>query len=241
MPTLILLGAVGGALRGVLDAYVRFQEWQSERRVHRRLPPGLEGEPPRFQTYFDPAVDCVAAGVHSLLGAGAAVLLGTTGQISGAYAAVVVGLSAPVILTQLGRVNAVNDAVTGGVGAEAGDGSGSGEETGAARVPASSGEPGPPAVDTGSYVAGVGPRTGEDGRGAQAVPVARQSEAAGHGLSRAVPAATEAVAGVRETGSPPGADDLEPQSNGLPPGRGRGGQSAPRLSHGPAVGEEGTP
>lgn len=112
VPTLILLGAAGGVLRGLLDVYTRFLDWQSDRRAHRRLPPGQEGEPPQFQQYFDPVGDPVAAVVHSGMGAGAAVLFGSTGQISGAYAAIVVGISAPVILTQLGRVQSVSDALT---------------------------------------------------------------------------------------------------------------------------------
>jgi hypothetical protein len=114
VPTLILLGAAGGVLRGLLDVYARFLDWQSDRRAHRRLPAGPGDEPPRFQQYFDPVGDPVAAVVHSALGAGAAVLFGATGQISGAYAAIVVGISAPVILTQLSRVQSVSDALTAG-------------------------------------------------------------------------------------------------------------------------------
>ncbi|MGW4786758.1 hypothetical protein [Streptomyces sp. NPDC004230] len=110
---LILLGAAGGALRGLLDAYTRFLDWQSARRAQRRLRAGQVREPVRFQDYFDPVADPIAAVVHSAMGAGTAVLLGTTGQISGAYAAVVVGISAPVILTQLGRSQSVSNAVIG--------------------------------------------------------------------------------------------------------------------------------
>ncbi|WP_307535159.1 hypothetical protein [Streptomyces sp. V3I8] len=112
VPMLILLGAVGGALRGLLEAYIRFREWRADRQSHRRLPAGHDEEPPHFAQYFDSLADPVAVVVHSAMGAGAAVLFGTTGQISGAYAAIVVGLSAPVILTQLGRIQAVGDAVT---------------------------------------------------------------------------------------------------------------------------------
>ncbi|MFE9537276.1 hypothetical protein [Streptomyces sp. NPDC006691] len=99
-------------LRGLIEAYNRFLEWQSDRRVHRALPGGTEAGSPAFQGYFDPVADPVAAIVHAVLGAGAAVLLGTTGQISGAYAAFVVGISAPVILTQLGRIQSVSELVT---------------------------------------------------------------------------------------------------------------------------------
>ncbi len=109
--TLVLLGAAGGLLRGLLDVYTQFMNWQADRRTHRQLP--QETEVPRFQEYYDPIADPIAAVVHSAMGAGAAVLFGTTGQISGAYAALVVGMSAPMLLTQLGRVQSVSDVVTG--------------------------------------------------------------------------------------------------------------------------------
>ncbi|MFD9903323.1 hypothetical protein [Streptomyces sp. NPDC059063] len=112
--TLVLLGAAGGLLRGVLDVYTRFVDWQTDRRLHRQLSAEQAGPAPRFQDHFDPVADPIAAGVHSVMGAGAAVLFGTTGQISGAYAALVVGISAPLLLTQLGRIQSVSDAVTGG-------------------------------------------------------------------------------------------------------------------------------
>lgn len=43
-----------------------------------------------------------------------AVLFGTTGQISGPYAAIVVGASAPVLLTQLARIQSVSETLGGG-------------------------------------------------------------------------------------------------------------------------------
>ncbi|MGW5849646.1 hypothetical protein ACWFQ8_17105 [Streptomyces sp. NPDC055254] len=115
VPTLILLGAAGGLLRGVLDLYTRFVAWQGDRHTHRQLTAEgvVQGEPPGFGTYFDPAVDIVAAALHGVMGAGAAVLFGTTGQISGEYAALVVGMSAPILLTQLSRIQTVNELVTG--------------------------------------------------------------------------------------------------------------------------------
>lgn len=113
VPTLILLGAAGGVLRAVVDFYVQFVNWRSARGVHLREQPP-ERDKPRFRHYFDPAVDLAAAGVHSVMGAGLAVLFGSTGQISGPYAAIVVGISAPVLLTQLARIQAVSDALGGG-------------------------------------------------------------------------------------------------------------------------------
>lgn len=148
VPTLILLGAAGGLLRGAVDLYTRFVSWQAERHACRRS----DRQAPRLPEYFDPSTDIVAAVVHTVMGAGAAVLFGTTGQISGEYAALVVGMSAPMLLTQLSRVQTVNEAVTGdrqpngaaeaaaeaGVPAAAGavgvgepDGSGAGEASGA--------------------------------------------------------------------------------------------------------------
>ncbi|MEU0029755.1 hypothetical protein [Streptomyces sp. NPDC006335] len=115
VPTLILLGAAGGLLRGAVDLYARFVCWQTDRNAHRQaITAGTtQGEAPQFQGYFDAPVDFAAAVVHTTMGAGAAVLFGTTGQISGEYAALVVGMSAPVLLTQLIRIQTVNEAVTG--------------------------------------------------------------------------------------------------------------------------------
>lgn len=115
VPTLILLGAAGGVLRGVVDFYIQFANWRSARSAHlREQPPGREI--PRLTRYFDPVVDLAAAGVHSVMGAGLAVLFGSTGQISGPYAAIVVGISAPVLLTQLARIQSVSEALGGGAG-----------------------------------------------------------------------------------------------------------------------------
>lgn len=113
MPILILLGAAGGALRGLLDAYNRILDWQADRSAYRQLPAGEESEPPRVGQYFDPVAAPVAALAHSLMGAVVAVLVGITGQINGAFAAILVGISAPAILTQLGRIPPVSNAVTG--------------------------------------------------------------------------------------------------------------------------------
>ncbi|MEU6120811.1 hypothetical protein [Streptomyces sp. NPDC047123] len=149
VPTLILLGAAGGLLRGVLDVYTRFVSWQADRRAYRQAAAAgaYHGELPRFQVYFDPSVDVAAAVVHGVMGAGAAVLFGTTDQISGEYAALVVGMSAPMLLTQLGRIQTVNEAVTGGAqAAEAASGSPAPESVGSAATvpaPAASAPPAP--------------------------------------------------------------------------------------------------
>lgn len=123
---LITLGAGGGSLRGLVDAYSQTIAWQTARREQRKasseigpdsgLDPGPEVVPrplPRFAEYFDPVPDAVAIACHMVLGAACAAMFGLTGQITGAYAAVAVGLSAPALLTQLGQVQSVNDAVAG--------------------------------------------------------------------------------------------------------------------------------
>ncbi|MHA5053355.1 hypothetical protein, partial [Streptomyces sp. SD15] len=111
---LFVLGAAGGSLRGLVDAYNQTMEWQTARREHRRTDPATDTPgPPRLREFFDPAPDLVAAVFHTVLGAAGAALFGMSGQISGSYAAIAVGISAPAILTQLGRVQTVSEAVTG--------------------------------------------------------------------------------------------------------------------------------
>jgi len=109
VPTLIVLGAAGGLLRGAVDLYTRFLSWQAVRLSCLQA----ARQAPRFREHFDPSTDLVAPVVHTVMGSGAAVLFGTTGQISGAYAALVVGMSAPMLLTQLTRVQTVSEALTG--------------------------------------------------------------------------------------------------------------------------------
>lgn len=112
-PLLILLGALGGSLRGVIDLYASTMSWQSARREFRLNPPQDTQDPPVFSAYFDPLADSISAVVHTILGGIAALLLGISGQITGAYAAVVVGISAPALLAQLGNLPPIGEAVAG--------------------------------------------------------------------------------------------------------------------------------
>ncbi|MFD3647120.1 hypothetical protein ACFWUT_08580 [Streptomyces cyaneofuscatus] len=219
---LILLGAAGGALRGLLDAYNRFLDWQSDRRAYRQLPPGQENVPARFQDYFDPVADPIAAVVHSAMGAGAAVLFGTTGQVSGAYAAIVVGISAPVILTQLGRVQSISDAVNGAPQAGA-----------VAEEDAAEASPGavPPAQQPAPAGSGWSP------------PSDAQPSTAGPAQPSSTVRAASAGADERRRQSLPLPDVTRPDFATGPTG-GPGGalddRAALRHPLGPAVGEEGT-
>ncbi|WP_199830508.1 hypothetical protein [Streptomyces sp. MMG1533] len=221
--TLVLLGAAGGALRGLLDVYTRFLDWQADRRAHRLLPPEQQGQPPRFRRHFDPVGDPVAAVVHSGMGAAAAVLFGTTGQISGAYAALVVGMSAPGILTQLSRVQSVNDALTAPVPAQPTAEQQTPEPVAAAEPLTAQ----PTAVNAGQPA--PAPTVLPEPRAAQTVFMD------GDG--------TQTQADVRQASHPP--HTTHPHPNGRPadtapgPGREHGGREAPPRSQRPVVGEEG--
>jgi hypothetical protein len=239
VPMLILLGAAGGALRGLLDAYNRFLDWQSDRRAHRQTPTGQGSGSPRFQDYFDPVADPVAAVVHSAMGAGAAVLFGTTGQVSGAYAAMVVGLSAPVILTQLGRVQSIGDAVNGvppaGTAAEVGTPAGIPEGAPSAERPASVGAASQPSV-TQSVM--TDPTQPSPTVPADPVDVGAHRRADLQGPDSTSP---DFATGLRT-----GMEARDPQPNGRPldppggPGAASTDHGALHHRHGPATGEEGT-
>lgn len=234
--TLALLGAAGGALRGVLDVYIRFLDWHRDRRVHLRLPTGQEGGPPGFRSYFDPVGDPVAAVVHSAMGAGAAVLLGTTGQISGAYAAVVVGMSAPVILTQLGRAQTVGEALATVAPAEAGAQQG---PTEVAPQPSASGQPTEHAPAQPADPAGGSPL-----HSAQLAPPVAVRPPGPHLVQPVSLDGEGPQADVRAGGRPVEPGQALPNGRPLDPAsgsnRGVGSRDAPPMAQGPTGAEEGT-
>ncbi|MFI1971797.1 hypothetical protein [Streptomyces cinnamoneus] len=112
-PLLLLLGAAGGSLRGLVDLHHQVMAWQEARRQYRQAPAGEQGEPPRLRDFYDLIPACAALVVHMGLGAGAAALAGLSEQINGVYAAIAVGMSAPTILTHLGQARTISDAVLG--------------------------------------------------------------------------------------------------------------------------------
>lgn len=120
-PLLMLLGASGGLLRGVLDAYNQVTAWRTARHEHRievdqadeADHAGRVDDPPRLRDYFDALPDVVAAVANAALGAITTGLLAGQGQIVGAYAAVAVGISAPALLTQLAQVQPIKVSVSG--------------------------------------------------------------------------------------------------------------------------------
>ncbi|MFB7784037.1 hypothetical protein ACFC1D_15185 [Streptomyces vinaceus] len=268
IPTLILLGTAGGLLRGVLDLYTRFVSWQADRRVHRQstAEAAAQGAPPQFGAYFDPAVDIVAAALHSVLGAGAAVLFGTTGQISGEYAALVVGMSAPILLTQLSRIQTVNEALTGdrhpagavtepgapptiGVASAGGaDGPGTAEPRGTAEAPRATAaaapsrtEP-PPAPSPAAPPAGPArpplPAEGPPFR-ARPTPPSRPAVASADARTPDSPSGDIPAGGTQlpEPERPRGTPVPADPADGTSPGF--DGRGAPRWRQRPAIGEEG--
>ncbi|MGW3667423.1 hypothetical protein [Streptomyces sp. NPDC005141] len=99
--TLLLLGAAGGAVRGIMHAYDCMTEWLNRRQQYRLAPePGAEG-PPAFGAFYDIGGESIAAVVHTVLGALVAGLLGASGQVSGGFAIFAAGASAPLVLVQL--------------------------------------------------------------------------------------------------------------------------------------------
>ncbi|WP_236654770.1 hypothetical protein [Streptacidiphilus anmyonensis] len=102
-------GAVGGALIEALVFNGRVLTWQAARRQareakRRKLPP--------LRAYVDPAADAAAALSRLLLGALVGWLLHT--QVTGLYAAVAAGASAPALLRQLGSLRTVQEVIQGG-------------------------------------------------------------------------------------------------------------------------------
>lgn len=105
-----LLGAGGGLLVEILALFHRCTAWQAARltrtgRVRANLP--------TLRTYVDFPAHAWIAAFRSGLGAAMATIFGTSGQISGAYAAAVLGFSAPSLLAQLGSIPQVSAAVPG--------------------------------------------------------------------------------------------------------------------------------
>lgn len=104
-----LWGAGGGGLFECLAIFNRCREWQ----VARRTPIGrVKANPPKLEVYLDVRAHLLIAFFRMALGAGVATLFGTSGQISGSYAAIVFGLSAPALLANLGNIPQVADAIS---------------------------------------------------------------------------------------------------------------------------------
>ena len=103
----VALGAAGGLLVEAINIFGRLTAWQTARQVAqaegRRLP--------SLARYLDPMPHLWLALTRTALGAIAGGVLHT--QIVGSAAAIAVGAAAPVLLTQLGAIPAIQREVRG--------------------------------------------------------------------------------------------------------------------------------
>ncbi|MEU6368113.1 hypothetical protein ABZ876_20805 [Streptomyces sp. NPDC046931] len=105
-----LFGAGGGLSVELLAVFRGCMQWQAARRTasgRRRA------RPPALWHYLDTAAHACLAVLRAGMGAATALLFAATGQISGAYAAVALGVSAPAVLATLGAVPQVANLVAG--------------------------------------------------------------------------------------------------------------------------------
>ncbi|MFD9817313.1 hypothetical protein [Streptomyces sp. NPDC059080] len=105
-PAYLAYGAAGGAIVEAVVFYGRVSTWQAAR--HRVLAKG-RGRLPPLRRYIDLPSDLLAAATRLLLGAAAGWLFHS--QITGVYAAVAVGASAPAMLRQVGAAKSVRGLV----------------------------------------------------------------------------------------------------------------------------------
>lgn len=102
-------GAIGGALIEALVFNGRLLAWQAARQRARE---GKRRKLPPLRRYVDPPADIAAALSRIVLGALMGWLLHS--QITGLYAAVAAGASAPALLRQMGSLRTVQTVVRGG-------------------------------------------------------------------------------------------------------------------------------
>jgi hypothetical protein len=95
-----LLGAAGGVIIEALEIFRGLSQWQRARRDRNGR---LKRLPAKLGQFVDGPAHAYMLPARAVLGAGAAVLFGMTGQVTGAYGVVAFGCAAPVLLTQLDR------------------------------------------------------------------------------------------------------------------------------------------
>lgn len=94
-------GAAGGLIMEVVVMWRQLQAWQ-----HARHQAMSKGNPrPGIKDYIDPAPDMVVALTRTVLGCAAGCLLRT--EVTGMYAALAVGASAPALLASLGKATTI--------------------------------------------------------------------------------------------------------------------------------------
>ena len=126
-------GAGGGLIVEAVVTFGRFHAWQQARHTARATADQL----PRIDRFVDPLADSLAALFRVVLGGAAAWLLHD--QVTGVYAAVTVGASAPALLAQMGRATTTADALRAGPNGE--EPSGSSPPPSPPELPPAPGEP----------------------------------------------------------------------------------------------------
>ncbi|MEW1636946.1 hypothetical protein AB0469_23060 [Streptomyces sp. NPDC093801] len=101
----VAAGAGGGLIAEAVVTYGRLRGWQEARHAARASEQPL----PPLDRFVDPLADSLAALVRVALGGAAGWLLHT--EVTGIYAAVTVGASAPALLAQIGRASTPAEAL----------------------------------------------------------------------------------------------------------------------------------
>ena len=105
-------GAGGGLIAEAVVTYGRLNAWQQARHSARAAAEPL----PRIGAFVDPLADSLTALLRVVLGCAAGWLLHA--EVSGMYAAVTVGASAPALLAQVGRAASRADVLRAGSGGD---------------------------------------------------------------------------------------------------------------------------
>jgi hypothetical protein len=105
--TAICYGAVGGLITEAVDMWGRLRAWQQARHTARTG----KMTPPPVTRFIDPVPDVAVALTRTLLGGAAGWLLHQ--EITGMYAALAVGASAPALLAGLGKATTPAEAIWG--------------------------------------------------------------------------------------------------------------------------------
>jgi hypothetical protein len=105
-------GATGGLVTEALFAWRRLRDWQDAR--HQAV---SEKKPrPAFASFVDPLPDSLVAATRAFLGCIAGLLLRP--EVSGIYAALIVGASAPSLLASLGKATTLTGVFRAGEASE---------------------------------------------------------------------------------------------------------------------------
>jgi hypothetical protein len=101
-------GALGGLVMELLSVWQRLQAWQQARRLAAPKRKPL----PAFASFIDPFPDALVVVTRAALGCVAGLVLRS--EITGLYAALIAGASAPALLASLGKATTPVEALRAG-------------------------------------------------------------------------------------------------------------------------------